>query len=66
MSMMPLSVVVVEADAEIKPDTGSTSLGSIDEVVGIADAALDIPVAACSLPICEAEAPSIEMALSEM
>jgi len=78
-SMTPLSELVVEVDAEMKPDTGSTSLGSIDEVVGTAVAALDtpgdiscipslqcrdIPVAAFSLPICEADALAIEEALS--
>lgn len=38
--MMPVSDVIGETDEAMKPETGSTALGSIDEVVGRADAAL--------------------------
>lgn len=66
VSMIPLSDVIEEADEAIKPETGSTALGLIEAVVGIAYAALlppnhqlsvlgqykgGLPVAAFPLPI---------------
>lgn len=41
--MLPVSELGEEADEAIKPETGSTALGSIDEVVGMADTALVTP-----------------------